>query len=150
MPSVGLRFRTVNQTTGSVCDWFVPDADMPEAPNTRGYEVFRDVNITPAGNTYLYDKSRLKRWELQFLDISTRSKNFLEHVSHGWIGSMQITMVYFGSSVIGTTESAGSMSAAGQLWGTGWVEQNGLPNESASDLWNFNAIIHEFGPDQSF
>jgi hypothetical protein len=150
MPTYGLRLRTYSRSLGSTFDWFVPDNDMPDAPNARGYEVFRDIHTTPSGNTYLYDKGKIKKWELQFSDISTISKDRLEHIAYGWMDSQQVTMVYFGTSVIGTTETVGSMETAGQLWGTGWCEIDNIPQETAMDLWNMKLTIHQFGSDQVF
>jgi len=146
----GLRLRTWSQSLGSAFDWFVPDESMPEAPNPRGHKIFRDIIETPSGNTFLYDKGKIKFWRLTFRDIKTLDKERFEHVAHGWIGSKQITMVYFGTSVIGTVESPGSMSTAGQLWGTGYITLLSEPEEVDMDFWNVELSITQFGSSQSF
>lgn len=148
--SYGLRFRTYSQSLGSSFDWFMPDQDMPNESNPRGYLVGRDILTTNRGNDFLYDKYRKKQWKLVFQDIQTISKERLEFCESGWLGSRQITMVYFGTSVIGTSESPGSMSSAGQLWGTGYLSLDKIPEETAADLWDVNLTVTEFGPDQSF
>lgn len=147
----GLRFYHKSRSLGSVFDWFVPDADSPSAPNKRGTRISRDIIETPFGNTFLYDKGgKHKEWELTFEDISTLSKDRLEFLQAGWLGSLAITMVFFGTSVIGTSESAGSMNTAGQLWGTAFVEISDLPDETAFNLWSLKIKLTEFGPNQVF
>jgi hypothetical protein len=146
----GLRLRTYSLTLGSAFDFFVPDRDMPTDKSPRGYNIGRDILTTPRGNSYLYDKFRKKQWKLTFEDITTLTKNSLEHIESGWLGSRQITMVYWGTSVIGTVETPGSMATAGQLWGTGYVTIDKIPEEAALDQWNLSLTIDEFGPDQSF
>ena len=153
MPSVsnyGIRFHTVSLSLGSSMSWFLPTADMPDENSPRGYDVFQDIKITPTGNKFLYDHARTKAWEFTFLDITTDSKEKLEHLCHGWIGSQQITVIAFGTSVIGTSESMASMASAGQIYGTGFCQQSERPRESALDLWNFKMLWMEAGPDQSF
>lgn len=150
MPTFGLRFRTYSMSLGSAHDWFVPDQDMPDAMNSRGTEVFRDIHTTPSGNTYLYDKGKRKRWDMSFQDMTTLGMTNLQHCVSGWLGSRQITQVYYGTSVIGTLESPGSMSSAGQLWGTCWLDMPKIAQEVAFDLWNADITITEFGGDQIF
>jgi len=87
---------------------------------------------------------------MSFFDISTRTKESLEHITHGWIGSKQITVLAFGSSVIGTSESMASMASVGQIFGTGWVDILDVPIETALDLWNINIEWTQFGVDQQF
>lgn len=146
----GLRFYHKSLTLGTVLDWFVPDQDMPNAPNKRGTRIFRDIIETPFGNTFLYDKGKRKEWDLEFSDIQTLSKGYLEFLESGWLQKRAITVIFFGTSVIGTNESAGSMATAGQLWGTGFIQLTDLPAESAFNLWNVNIKIIEFGTNQSF
>ena len=88
----GLRFVTYSQNLGSRFDWFVPDCDMPESSNKRGYKVNQSIIETPFGNTFIYDMGKRKKWSLQFRDITTLSKDRLEHCYCGWLGSRQITM----------------------------------------------------------
>ena len=123
---------------------------MASDKNERGYELFEDVLQTPTGNHWIYAKGRIKTWALSFEDISTRSKNHLEHMCVGWYDQQQITMVYYGTSVIGTAESPGSMLTAGQLWGTGFMRFTTKPRETAFDLWTFDTFVTEFGTNQSF
>ena len=149
--ALGLRFRAWSQSLGTAFDWLVPDEDMPDASNKRGYKVFRDELTTKRGNTWLYDGGRVKEWQLKFLDISTTTKERLEFLESGWLGSRQIVTVYWGSSVpAGTNTTVGSIASVGQCWGTGYVSLNSLPEESDTDLWNVEMTIKEFGPDQSF
>lgn len=145
----GLRFRSVAQSLGSVFDWFVPDYDMPDYPTERGYAEFRDVLTTPSGNTFIYDKSRIKKWNLIFSDITELSVRNLQHLANGWLGKKQITMVYFGTNVTGTTQSVGTYSA-GQLWGTGFLLMQGLPKEKDVNLWDVTIELTEFGTGQIF
>lgn len=146
----GLRFRTTSVQIGTSCDFYLPTGDMPSDQNERGYEIFEDQLTSVAGNTWLYAKGRRKIWALTFEDISTRSKEFMEHIAGGWFDKQQVTIVYFGTSVIGTTETPGSMATAGQLWGTGFVRFTSKPRETAFDLWSFDIFITEFGTNQSF
>ena len=153
MPSVsnyGIRFHTVSLSIGSSMSFFLPTEDMPDERSPRGYEVFQDVTTTPTGNSFLYGFGRIKTWEMSFLDISTDTKEKLEHICHGWIGSQQITILAFGTSVIGTTETMASMASAGQIYGTGFCQQLDQPIETALDLWNFRLLWTQFGPDQTF
>jgi hypothetical protein len=147
----GLRFRCNVLQLGTLFDWFVPDQDMPDTPNERGYKVFQDVHTTPSGNTFIYDKSRVRSWKLTFDNVSTLSKDRIEHIVTGWLGQQKVTSVYFGTSVIGTTESCGSMASAGQLFGTGFFTFTKLPSEGdLADMWNFEIQFTEFGPNQVF
>ncbi len=146
----GLRFYHKSRSLGSVFDWFVPDQDCPSAPNDRGTVLFRDIIETPNGNTFIYDKGKRKEWDITFEDISTLSKDRLEFIEGGWLGSLAVTMIFFGTSVIGTNESAGSMSSAGQLWGTGYVKFDGKPKETEYNMWTLKLSIIEFGANQSF
>ena len=148
---MGLRFHSIAQSLGTSFSWYVSTADMPDAPNERGNEVFEDLIETPSGNTFIYSKGRRKSWKMDFVAISTDAKDKLEHVVSGWYNQKQITAVAYGSSVIGTLESMGSMNSVGQIWGTGYVRwSGGLPKETAYDMWNCSIQITEFGPDQSF
>jgi len=147
--AVGLRFRTYSIELGTSCDWFVPDGDMPDSENTRGTAIFRDIVTTPYGNTFIYDKGQRGEWKLNFKDISTASKNRIEFVESGWLGFRQITMVYFGTNVTGTTQSVGTYEAS-QIWGTGYVELSGRPVETDYNMWSVEMQINEFGPDQTF
>jgi len=146
---IGLRMRSISLTLGTSFDYFFPDEDMPDEVNDRGYDIFEDIHTTPTGNTYMYEKGKRKVWGLEFKDISSVTKNALEHMTHGWQKKKQITVVYFGTHVTGTNQSPGTYSSS-QIWGTGFVRLNGLPKESAFDLWNTTIIIREFGPDQNF
>src|SRR5207302_9777802 len=94
---------------------------MVSAPNSRGFLIGRDILTTPRGNDYLYDKFKKKEWNLLFEDVTTLTKSFIEHIAYGWLGSQQITVAFFGTSVIGTVETPGSMAAADQLYGTGYL-----------------------------
>lgn len=146
----GIRLRSVAQSIGSVFDFFIPYADMPEADNPRGYDIFEDIIETPYGNTYLYSKGKRKRWQLSFQQITPRTKDALEHIAHGWLTQKQVTIVFFGTSVTGTATPPGSLQNAGQLWGTGFVRITGLPREVDVDLWNLELQITEFGTSQAF
>lgn len=149
--SYGLRLYHKSLTLGSVFDWFIPPEDSPSAPNKRGTVTFRDDIDTPFGNSFNYEKGKRKEWQLKFEDISSTSKDRLEFINAGWLGSRAITMIFFGTSVVGTNESAGSMSSAGQLWGTGYLRITGdLPEETAFNLWTLDIKLTEYGPNQSF
>jgi len=145
----GLRFRTASLGLGTVCDFFVPDEDMPAEKNTRGYEVFREDTVTPNGNTFTYDKGKTKTWKLNFEAISTRTKNLIEHCDHGWMGEQQVTVVFFGTEVTGTTQSPGTYSSS-QIWGTGYIRLSAPPDEVMFDAWDFEITIKQFGTNQSF
>jgi len=148
--SIGLRFHTISQSLGSSCSFFVPSADMPSEPNERGYREWGYMPETPTGNTFDYRTGRTKQWSIDFEDITTLTKEFVQHCCNGWIGSKQITIVAYGSSVIGTAESMASMASVGQIWGTGYLKMKNLPKETAMDLWTFSIDINEFGPNQQF
>jgi len=145
----GLRIRTVSLSLGSFCDFFIPDEDMPAEVNTRGYEVFRDDLRAPNGNTFSYDKGRVKTWSLNFEAISTRTKDLVEHSDHGWLGKQQVSVIFFGTEVTGTTQSPGTYSAS-QVWGTGYVRLQKAPDEVMFDAWNLGITITQFGTNQSF
>src|SRR5882672_7752541 len=143
----GIRLRSVSQTLGSTFDWFIPDdGSMPDQENPRGYLIGRDLIVTPSGNTYMYDKYRIKQWQLNFRDIPTLSKNSLEHITSGWIGQKQIVIVFAGSSVTGTTIAPGSLASVNQCWGTGYAEFTSLPKETVLDLWDCDFQLTQFGP----
>ncbi len=147
--SNGLRFHSISQSLGTSFSWFVPSADMPVEQNTRGYDVYRDELTTPRGNTWLYDKGKRRTWTLDWQMVTTDTKMKCEHIFCGWLGSRQICVVAYGSSVIGTTESMASMASVGQIWATCFVKMS-KPKESVFDLWDFTMDLIEFGQDQSF
>jgi len=143
-----LQFYSYAQSIGSSFIWIVPDYDMPDYPSDRGYLEFRDKITTPSGNTFIYDKSKVKHWTLNFADITELSKNKLQHICNGWLGQKQITMVFFGTSANGDDYEAAE--GDGQLWGTGFVSQLGEPKEKGIDLWDYTIEITEFGANQIF
>lgn len=147
--ALGLRFRTTSLSLGSVFDYFVPDEDMPDEGNPRGFNLVEDIHETHHGNTFLYEKSKLKEWRLSFSDIQTITKEAIEHIAGGWFGKQQVTIVYFGSHVSGTTQSPGTYTAS-QIWGTGYCRLDGIPRENSFDLWTFGLIIKQFGTNQAF
>jgi hypothetical protein len=122
---------------------------MPDSENTRGTVLYRDIHTTPSGNTFIYDKGDRREWKLSFKDISTASKERIEFAVGGWFGHRQITMVYFGTNVTGTTQSVGTYEAS-QIWGTGYLELPSLPMETDYNMWSLDLQINEFGPDQTF
>jgi len=146
--SLGLRIRTISLGLGTNLDYFFPNYDMPDEVNERGYEAFEDVYTTPNGNAYIYGKGRIKTWDLHFRDVTSRTKDFLEHMASGWLTEQQISVIFFGSHVTGTTQSPGTYTAS-QIWGTAYIRIS-KPKETAYDLWDIDANIREFGPDQSF
>lgn len=145
----GLRIRTTSLSLGTSCDFFVDDADMPSDDNSRGYDVFRDDIVTPFGNTFIYDKGKTKKWTLKFELISTRQKELLEHADHGWLNNQQVSIIFFGTNVTGTTQSCGTYEAS-QIWGTGYIRVVSGPDEPMFDAWNMNIEIKQFGTNQSF
>ncbi len=145
-----LKFFYNSLALGTSGTYTVPDYDFPVEANTRGYEVFRDMHRTPTGNTWIYEKSRIKRWSpMSFEDSTTTTKNGIEHAAHGWIGNAIINVLAFGTCNVGTLTMAECL-AAGQIWGTCFIEFDSLPKETALDLWTFSISITEFGPNQSF
>lgn len=146
----GLRFHSISQSLGSSFSYFVQDEDMPNEDTERGYDVFEDIYETKFGNTFQYQHARKLGWTLNFQDVSRTCKDNVEHCCSGWIGSKQITVLAFGTSVIGTAESMGSMASAGQIIGTGYMRMTGKPRETGFDLWNFTIQWKQFGPDQVF
>ncbi len=149
---LGLTFITISENLGTYSDFFIPDQDMPDYPHSPGYDDYRDEIITPHGNKYLYDKGKTKSWDLNFTDISTSTKDKLQHCCDGWLSHQQFTIIFFGSLVNGTAISAPGTSCnfPTQCWGTGYLIMSGKPNESGLDLWNISINIKEFGPNQTF
>lgn len=147
----GLRFHTISISLGTSLSFFVPDEDMPIDQNERGYELLEDIIETGRGNKFIYEKGEYRQWHLIFEAVSERTKSHIEHCVRGWRGSQQITVVAFGTSVIGTSESMASMATAGQIYGTGYLRiTSGKPKERMLDMWDFEVLWTEFGPDQSF
>ena len=147
--SYGLRFYTISQSLGTSHDYFVQNGDMPETDSARGYERFSDFHTTPTGNTFIYDKARIKDWNINFVEVTTEAKDSMQHICDGWMGLKQITAVYFGTLVT-SGASLSTLASGGQCYGTCFLEMVGKPREVALDLWNFEVHIREFGPDQSF
>jgi hypothetical protein len=146
--SYGLRFRTVSQSLGTSLDFFVPEADFPVENNARGYNVYRDKLVAPNGNTWLYDKGKTKHWSVSFEDVTTNTKEIMEHICLGWLCKKQVTVVFWGTNVTGTTQSCGTYEA-GMIWGTGYLEMT-EPKERIADMWSFDVEINEFGTNQVF
>jgi hypothetical protein len=146
----GLRFHTIARNIGSSMSWYVPQADMPDEKNSRGTQLFEDRIETSSGNTFIYHKGKRKVWTMSFSSVSSDSMRKLEHVCGGWGSLSQITVICFGTSVIGTNESMGSMSLAGQVWGTGFARMEAEPTEDQFDMWSASVKFTEFGQDQSF
>jgi hypothetical protein len=147
--SYGLRMITKSISIGTSFDIFFSNDDMPDFPHAPGYELFEDINTTPSGNTYLYSRGKIKTWELDFKDITEFGKNALEHLCHGWAGSQQITIIYYGTAVTGTSEAAGGYSSS-QIFGTGYMRVTSKAQETAFGLWDIGVTFKQFGPDQSF
>ena len=145
----GMRFYTVAQLLGTSMDWFVPTEDMPDEDSERGFLSKRDIHTTQSGNTYVYDKYKNKNFNMKFSHISTASKEKLEHICDGWLGNKQLTVLYFGSLVNSAT-SLSTLASQGQVFGTGYCMLNGLPKETALDLWTLELSFNEFGTNQSF
>ena len=76
-------------------------------------------------------------------------KELIEHSDHGWLGQQQVTVVFFGTEVTGTTQSPGTYSAS-QIWGTGYIRLDKQPDEVMFDAWSFAITITQFGTNQSF
>lgn len=148
--SIGLRFYTKSMTLGTYTDWLVPDEDMPNYPVEFGYDVHRNVLSTPEGNSYLYDRGKTKNCKFIFEDIVPLSKTWLEHICHGWVGSRQVTILFFGSSVWSTTTTPGSLNSVDQCIGTGYCTIVGRPQEGNMDLWTLEVEWTQFGPNQIF
>lgn len=145
----GLRIRTIPLSIATYFDFFVPDKDMPDASNKRGYEVKRDVYTTNGGNTFVYDRSKTMKWDLSFSDCSGTTKVAFEQICHGWLKNRQIGVVMFGTST-NESDSWTTHTTNGQLWGTAFIEMNGVPQEVAYDLWNFDITITKYGTEQVF
>lgn len=147
--SYGLRMRTTSISIGSTYDYFFPDDGMPDFPHSPDTELFEDIHTTPSGNTYVYARGSRKSWELNFKDIPENTKIALEHLAHGWAGSQQVTIIYYGTAVTGTTDVP-SAYAASQIFGTGYLRITGKPTETAYGLWDVGVTFKQWGPDQSF
>ena len=147
---LGLRFDTKSLTLGTTFSFFVPEQDMPDEPNKRGYELFEDINVTPSGNTFLYEKGKQYQMSLSWKDIHTPTKDAIEKCVYGWHQQKQITIVSYGSSVNGTITTLGSLASVGQVYGTGFMRFSAVPEENSVDLWNFETIWKTFGTNQNF
>jgi hypothetical protein len=146
----GLRFYTKSITLGTTFDFFVPDSDMPEAKNSRGNELIEDVNVTPFGNTWLYEKGKIGKWKQTYDNVTTQSMLAITHCVEGWYKQQQITIVAFGTLVSGTATPLGSLESIGQIWGTCYLRFSKPPEEEILDLWNFDLEITKFGTNQIF
>jgi hypothetical protein len=148
--ALGLRFDTKSLALGSTFSFFVPSQDMPDEPNKRGYELFEDIDTTPSGNTFIYEKGEQKQIHLSWKIIHVSTKNAIEHCVKGWHRQKQITIVSYGSSIAGTVTTLGSLASVGQVYGTGFLRFVSLPEEISLDLWNFETVWKEFGTNQLF
>jgi hypothetical protein len=136
-------------TLGSTYDFFVPDGDMPDENNSRGYTVSRDINTTYGGNTFVYEKSKIRKWSMSFNDVSTATKDSLDFIANGFFKQRPIGICYYGSLVTaGATPS--TMFTQGQCWGTCLIELDGMPKETAYGLWSFGLNLTEYGTEQAF
>lgn len=139
--------RVFHQANGTNIDFFFPDEDMPNEKNTRGYQIFRDDMTTPNGNTFVYEKGKIKSWQLDFEAISTPTKEMLERFDYGFLRQRPFSTVYFGTNVTGTTQGRGTYEAS-QVWGTGYIRITSGPTESMFDAWDMSITIKEFGTNQ--
>jgi hypothetical protein len=142
-----LRFLTKSQSLGTSMDWYCPNEDDPNDKNTPITLLHEDIITTPFGNSFLYEKGKTKEWTLEFESITNDSMNKLDHICSGWYGKQQVTILYFGTNVTGTTQSIGTYEAS-QLWGTGFCRM--VSRQGVLDMWNCTLKITQFGTNQVF